>query len=145
MTKPLQDPATTAIKRRPKAYSYVRFSTPNQAKGRSYERQIELATAYAHERGLELAETTYKDLGVSAFRGKNAQTGALQAFLKAVEDGEIPSGSFLLVESLDRITRNSIFEAQTLFSRIIGLGITLITLLDKRDIPAKASTPIPSI
>lgn len=114
-------------------YSYVRFSTPDQAKGRSYERQIELATTYAHERNLELAETTYKDLGVSAFRGRNAQTGALRTFLRAVEDGEIPSGSFLLVESLDRVTRNSILEAQELFSGIIRSGITLVTLLDKRE------------
>ena len=115
-----------------KAYSYVRFSTPDQAKGRSYERQIELAKAYAEEHGLELAELTFKDLGVSAFRGRNAQTGALRAFLKAVEDEEIPSGSYLLVESLDRITRNSIIEAQALFMLIIRAGIILVTLLDKR-------------
>jgi DNA invertase Pin-like site-specific DNA recombinase len=118
---------------RPKAYSYIRFSTPDQAKGSSYERQSEAAQAYARERGLELAATTYNDLGVSAFRHKHAQTGALRAFLKAVEDGEIPSGSFLLVESLDRISRNSITEAQGLFNLIIGAGITLVTLLDKRE------------
>ena len=52
----------------------------------------------------ELAEDTYKDLGVSAFRSKNSKTGALRAFLKAVEEGDIPRGSFLLVESLDRLT-----------------------------------------
>jgi DNA invertase Pin-like site-specific DNA recombinase len=118
---------------RPKAFSYVRFSTPDQAKGSSYERQSEAAQAFARERGLELAATTYNDLGVSAFRHKHAQTGALRAFLKAVEDGEIPSGSFLLVESLDRISRNSITEAQGLFNLIIGAGITLVTLLDKRE------------
>lgn len=115
-----------------RAYSYVRFSTPEQAKGRSYDRQIELASAYAEEHGLELADLTFKDLGVSAFRGKNAQTGALRAFLKALEDGDIPSGSYLLVESLDRITRNSIIEAQALFMLIIRAGIILVTLLDKR-------------
>ena len=80
---------------RPKAFSYVRFSTPDQAKGSSYQRQSEAAQAFARERGLELAATTYNDLGVSAFRHKHAQTGALRAFLKAVEEGEIPSGSFL--------------------------------------------------
>jgi hypothetical protein len=31
---------------RPKAYSYVRFSTPEQAKGDSLRRQVELAQAY---------------------------------------------------------------------------------------------------
>ena len=64
---------------RPKAYSYIRFSTPEQAKGTSYERQLEAAQAFAGERGLELAEATYEDLGVSAYRNKNAQKGALRA------------------------------------------------------------------
>ena len=47
--------APTAAER-PRAYSYVRFSTPDQAKGASYERQFEMAQAYARERGLQLAE-----------------------------------------------------------------------------------------
>jgi DNA invertase Pin-like site-specific DNA recombinase len=85
---------------RPRAYSYVRFSTPEQAKGASYERQVEVAQAFARERGLELAATSYTDLGVSAYRHKNAETGALRAFLTAVELGDVPSGSYLLVESL---------------------------------------------
>jgi Resolvase, N terminal domain/Recombinase/Recombinase zinc beta ribbon domain len=118
---------------RRKAYSYVRFSTPDQAKGVSYERQIEMARAYARERGLELAETTYKDLGVSAYRHKNAETGALRAFLNAVDHGGVSPGSYLLVGSLDRLTRNSILEAQSLFGLIINSGITLVTLSDRRE------------
>jgi DNA invertase Pin-like site-specific DNA recombinase len=117
---------------RPRAYSYVRFSTPEQAKGASYERQVEMAQAFARERGWELADVTYKDLGVSAYRHKNAETGALRAFLTAVEVGDVPSGSFLLVESLDRVTRNSIVDAQALFMLIINSGITLVTLSDRR-------------
>lgn len=124
--------ASTAITDRPKAYSYVRFSTPEQAKGRSYERQIERAQAYAKAHGLELAEASFDDLGVSAFHGKNAETGALQRFLRAVQDGDIPGGSYLLVESLDRITRNAILDAQALFIQIISAGITLVTLMDGR-------------
>jgi DNA invertase Pin-like site-specific DNA recombinase len=60
-----------------KAYSYVRFSTPDQAKGDSYRRQTEAASEYAHANNLELdTELTFTDLGVSAFRGANAKTGA---------------------------------------------------------------------
>jgi Resolvase, N terminal domain len=129
----LERPKAPTAAERPRAYSYVRFSTPEQAKGASYERQIEMAQAYARERGLQLAETTYKDLGVSAFRHKNAETGALRAFLKAVEDGDIPAGSYLLVESLDRLTREAILEAQSLFGLIISAGITIITLLDRKE------------
>jgi DNA invertase Pin-like site-specific DNA recombinase len=118
---------------RPLAFSYVRFSTPDQAKGTSFERQMGMAQAYARERGWQLADTTYKDLGVSAYRHKNAETGALRAFLKAVEQGDVPRGSYLLVESLDRVTRNSILEAQSLFLLIINAGITLVTLSDRRE------------
>jgi DNA invertase Pin-like site-specific DNA recombinase len=129
----LERSKATAAGERPLAYSYVRFSTPEQAKGTSYDRQIDLAQAYAREKGWQLAETTYQDLGVSAFRHKNAQTGALRAFLKAVEDGDIPEGSHLLVESLDRVTRNAILDAQALFLLIINSGITLVTLADRRE------------
>ena len=67
-----------------KAYSYVRFSTPDQIKGDSFERPTRKAAEYA--RGLELDTTlTFRNLGVSAFRGKNAQNGALKAFLDGVE------------------------------------------------------------
>src|SRR5262249_26972894 len=127
---PLNNAEPHGTQQKPLAYSYVRFSTPEQAKGASYERQIQMAQKYARERGWQLAETTYKDLGVSAYRHKNAETGALRAFLNAVEQGDIPRGSFLLVESLDRVTRNSILEAQSLFLLIINSGITLVTISD---------------
>ncbi|ODT84835.1 MAG: hypothetical protein ABS78_22015 [Phenylobacterium sp. SCN 70-31] len=41
-------------------------------------------------------------------------------------------GSYLLVESLDRVSRENIVEAQTLFLRIINAGITLVTCLPSR-------------
>ncbi len=86
-----------ASEQRPKAFSYVRFSTPDQAKGASYDRQIEAAQAYAQQRGLELAETTYKDLGVSAFRRTNAQTGALR---QATESAAL--ASLIRAETVDQ-------------------------------------------
>jgi DNA invertase Pin-like site-specific DNA recombinase len=121
----------TAALARPKAYSYVRFSTPEQAKGDSLRRQTEQAEAWAKLHGLDLdTEFSFKDLGVSAFRSKNARTGALRGFLEKVEEGVIPKGSYLLVESLDRITRDAIVEANALFSLIIQSEINVVTLLD---------------
>ncbi|MBR0971873.1 recombinase family protein [Bradyrhizobium japonicum] len=59
-----------------KAYSYVRFSTPSQAAGASLQRQTDKAKKYALEHGLTLdTELNMMDLGVSAYRGKNAHTG----------------------------------------------------------------------
>ena len=59
-----------------KAYSYVRFSTPEQLKGDSRRRQLQLSEDYAREHDLDLAEESFQDLGVSAFKGKNAKEGA---------------------------------------------------------------------
>ena len=81
-----------------KAFSYIRFSTAEQAKGDSFRRQTELAERYAATHNLQLdRELTFRDLGISAFTGENAATGALAAFLEAVHKGIVPKGSVLLV------------------------------------------------
>jgi DNA invertase Pin-like site-specific DNA recombinase len=113
----------------PKAYSYLRFSTPEQMKGDSYRRQSTLAQEYAARHGLELDDKlTFKDLGVSAFRGKNAEGGQLGAFLAAVQVGKVEPGSYLLVESLDRISRQAAFIAMGTLTSILAHGINLVTL-----------------
>ena len=74
-------------------------------------------------------ELSLAHLGVSAFRGANASTGKLAGFIAAVERGHVPEGSFLLVENMDRLTRDDIPEAMSLFRRIISsAGITVVTL-----------------
>ena len=89
-----------------KAYSYIRFSTPEQEKGDSQRRQLDLSTRYAQENGLELDTTLkLKDLGLSAYHKTNLEKGALGAFLSAISDGRVEPGSYLLVESLDRLSR----------------------------------------
>jgi DNA invertase Pin-like site-specific DNA recombinase len=116
-----------------KAYSYVRFSTPEQMKGDSYERQTKKAGEYASAHGLDLdASLTFEDLGVSAYRSKNAATGALSKFLDAVHQGDIPQDSHLLVESLDRLSRDQIITAQGLFLQIVAAGIKIVTLIDNK-------------
>jgi DNA invertase Pin-like site-specific DNA recombinase len=116
-----------------KAYSYLRFSTLDQQQGDSFRRQTQLAEAYAAEHGLDLDDTlTFQDLGVSAYRSRNSRQGALRAFLDAAEEGTIARGSYLLVESLDRISRDQILAAQGLFFQIIQAGVTLVTLADRK-------------
>lgn len=118
---------------RPKAYSYVRFSTPEQEKGDSLRRQTAAAEAYAQRHGLDLDDRlTFRDLGVSAFLGANEEAGRLGEFLAAVEHGDIKPGSYLLVESLDRLSRKKPRKAVRLLERICEAGITLVTLDDQR-------------
>src|SRR4051794_16222922 len=108
---------------RPKAYSYLRFSTPEQEEGDSVRRQSSLAEQYARAHGLDLDDRLkFHDKGVSAYRSTNATLGRLADFVEAVRAGEVREGSFLLVESLDRISRDHAFDAQHLFSTIIMEG-----------------------
>jgi DNA invertase Pin-like site-specific DNA recombinase len=115
------------------AFSYLRFSTSAQATGDSRRRQIALAEKYAAEHKLKLdKQLSFRDLGVSAFRGQNAREGALRAFLEAIEHNLVPRGSTLLVESLDRLSRDRIIAAQSLFLQIVQAGVTIVTLVDQR-------------
>ena len=116
-----------------KAYSYIRFSTPDQLKGDSLRRQADLSRKYAEDKGLEFDESlTIKDLGVSAYKSMNFKEGALGAFLQAVRNERIDKGSYLLVESLDRLSRATVFVALGQFMEIIKDGIVIVTLSDQR-------------
>lgn len=113
------------------AYSYIRFSRPEQMRGDSLRRQTQASVDYAAKHGLRIDTTLHlQDLGVSAFRGKNAIEGALAGFLLAVQSGKVVPGATLLVESLDRLSREQITEALTQFLSIINAGITVVTLID---------------
>ncbi|MEZ9447490.1 recombinase family protein [Vibrio splendidus] len=114
------------------AYSYIRFSSSRQADGDSIRRQTELARSYANEHGLDLQDVSISDFGVSAFRGGNSTEGELGTFLKLVDDGNIQSNCYLLVESLDRLSRDKVRKALRLFLSIIDRGITVVTLSDGR-------------
>lgn len=118
---------------RPKAYSYIRMSTEGQLRGDSLRRQVDRSRLYAAEHGLDLDETTsFKDIGVSAFRGKNLKQGALSRFKEAVLTKKISPGSYLLVESLDRFSRDEVAHAQSEFLQLIKSGINVVTLIDGR-------------
>ncbi len=120
--------------KRPKAYSYLRFSTPAQAKGDSLRRQTKLATDYAALHELELDESlTFQDLGVSAFHGDNVATGKLAEFHEAIKVGLVERGSYLLVESLDRLSRNYARQALSELGAICDAGIIVVTLMDNRE------------
>jgi DNA invertase Pin-like site-specific DNA recombinase len=117
-----------------KAYSYLRFSSPEQANGDSFRRQSAMAVDYAKIHNLNLDESlTFHDLGVSAYQGANSETGQLSTLLEAVHTGLIPQNSVILVESLDRISRQSARKALRVIEGILEAGVSLITLNDERE------------
>ncbi|WP_339441829.1 recombinase family protein [Pseudomonas proteolytica] len=119
-----------------KAYSYIRFSSPEQAKGDSYRRQRKAAEGYCSEHGIELAssrEYTFLDNGRSAYKGRHLDDeGQLRRFLDLVESGAIERGSYLLVESLDRLSREKVSTALPRFMDLLNSGIRVVTLSDNR-------------
>jgi DNA invertase Pin-like site-specific DNA recombinase len=127
----MQNPLLPLKRKTPKAYSYLRFSTADQIRGDSLRRQASLADEWCLRQKVELVED-YRDLGISAFHGANADRGALRAFLQKVESGEIEKGSYLIVESLDRLSRTAITDALQMFLGIINSGVVVVTLADDK-------------
>jgi DNA invertase Pin-like site-specific DNA recombinase len=117
---------------RRKAFSYVRISSGTQARGGGIRRQLQESREYAEHHGFELVEHL-EDIGVSAFQGKNqAPTAALGRFLEAMRTGKVPSGSRLLIESLDRLSRREALKAVGIFIEILTAGVEITTLMDGR-------------
>jgi DNA invertase Pin-like site-specific DNA recombinase/ribosomal protein L17 len=115
----------------PLAYSYIRFSTPRQAEGDSLRRQIAATEEWCKANDYQLVDS-YQDLGVSARKGKNADKGRLADFLAAVKSKAISKGSALIVERLDRLSRDAVEDALSLLLDIIRSGISVVTVHDGR-------------
>jgi DNA invertase Pin-like site-specific DNA recombinase len=115
------------------AFSYVRFSHPDQARGDSLRRQTELRDKWiARQSGVILdTSLTLEDKGVSAFAGEhrdNPDRHALAAFLDLVKAKRIPRGSYLVVENLDRLSREHVMAALSLVLELVNAGIKVVQL-----------------
>ncbi|MDP5239942.1 recombinase family protein [Uliginosibacterium sp. 31-16] len=113
-----------------RAISYLRWSSPEQAKGDSLRRQLEATQQYCKEHDLVL-DTTIRDEGISAYDKSNLN-GAFGSFLAAVRAGRIQVGTTLIVESLDRMSRAKPIDALHIFLEIIRAGIRVVTLTDQQ-------------
>ena len=114
-----------------KFFLYMRFSTPEQSLGASARRQLDAAQAICQKYDWELdVSTSFDDLGKSAF--KTGKQVGLHRFIEAVEAKRIPSDSVLLVEKLDRLSRQEIDVALGLWLKILGFGITIVTVNPER-------------
>jgi DNA invertase Pin-like site-specific DNA recombinase len=120
-----------------KAYSYLRISNDQQKVGDGIRRQMEASKTYADQHGYDLVETM-SDIGISAFKGKNITEGALGVFIAAIDAGNIEAGSVLLVESLDRLSRDSVLKAFNQFTSILQKDIGIVTLIDSQHYTAES-------
>lgn len=121
----------------PTAYIYSRFSSIKQEQGHSLKRQRDLAHRWldANAKALDLVEDTslnLTDSGLSGYAGTHRTKGALGVLERMVEDGAIASGSYLLVESLDRLSRQEPTVALGLLINLINAGMIVVTLSDNK-------------
>ena len=125
---------------KPLAYSYRRFSHAKQNEAGSLKRQKDIAVAYCEKHGLQLVDDeqyTFLDRATSAFRGKNLDDKAeLRRFHDLVEAGSIPKGSYLIVESLDRLSRQHPREALPRFLDLLNAGINVVSVNDDKEYKA---------
>jgi DNA invertase Pin-like site-specific DNA recombinase len=112
----------------PTAYSYIRFSSKRQEAGDSINRQDTGAKEWAARNNVPLDTSLKIDKGISAFKGQNADLGSLGEFLKRIERGRVRRGDYLIVESLDRLTREDIQPALRLILAILAAGIRIVQL-----------------
>ncbi|BDA82500.1 hypothetical protein Sa4125_00420 [Aureimonas sp. SA4125] len=105
------------------APSEIRVSTT------SADTTLAAARAWCVENSVEL-DDSLRDMGISAFKGANRDIGALRRFHGLVAEGRVPSGSFLIVESLDRLSREAVVDAVYQLTDLIREGIVVVTLSD---------------
>lgn len=105
------------------AYSYQRWSTAAQRTGNSSLRQSEaIDKALREHPDWVLAEVMEAD-GTPSFRGQNmAPDTALGAWLAKLMAGDVPGGSVLIVEAMDRLTRTNISDALIAVLQILRAG-----------------------
>ncbi|HIE3987223.1 recombinase family protein [Serratia nevei] len=110
------------------AYSYTRFSSKKQEQGDSVRRQTEAAIKYALDNNLILSDKNFQDLGISAFKEGNRPS--LADLLSAIEEGSIETGSTIIIESLDRLSRRGIEVTQQIIKSILHHGVFIASLVD---------------
>lgn len=111
-----------------RAISYIRFSSPKQTHGDSLRRQTQTTAEFCQRHSLILDESyTFRDLAVSGYLGKNASKGDLKLFLDMVKEGRVPRGYTLILEKLDRLSRDQPMRQMRLIADILESGIRVAT------------------
>ena len=113
-------------------YSYVRFSSDKQEQGDSVRRQVAAGAAWMARHPEHTLDTTLRlrDLGVSAFKGRNLDKdkGDLGKFIQLARDGRVAKGSILMLENLDRFSRQPTSKAYRIFTDLVEAGVKVLTL-----------------
>ncbi len=111
------------------AVAYARWSSLEQGKGSTLERQLQVVERYCSQHGLEIVERI-TDEGTSAYTGSNIETGNLGKLISRIEAGTVPRDITLVVEQLDRISRLSPGKVIAWMQKVTSLGVSIATVND---------------
>ena len=106
---------------------YIRWSSAEQSKGSSLERQRADCRRHAAANEWKVVAELVDD-GISAFKGQHAATGALGQFVRDVEAGAYPNGVVLLCEKLDRLSRQEPGRVFLWMLNLAEAGVVLATV-----------------
>jgi len=114
------------------AFSYQRVSDPKQTRdGRAgLDRQADAFNGFCQRHCLIANADPLVDRGLSAFHGRHRSKGALGAFIAAAKAGQIPSGSVLVVEDIDRLTREVADKQLRLLLEFFDNGLAIGVIRD---------------
>lgn len=106
------------------AILYIRWSTKDQSEGDSKKRQTELGEKVAAKNQWLITETLI-DHGKSAYHGKNRSSGGALFDIEArASRGEL-EGKVLIVEAMDRLSRQEPLESLFLLHDLTKRGLTV--------------------
>lgn len=116
------------------AISYTRFSSDLQFGGNTLKRQGDKVSQWLMNHPAYTLVHEYADDGVSAFKGDHLKDGgALMRLISDAEKGLYKKGTVLLVEALDRLSRQGNRATQKLVDRILSTGLSMVLLQDNPD------------
>jgi DNA invertase Pin-like site-specific DNA recombinase len=114
-----------------KAIAYVRYSSAVQGDGDSIDRQTSPLEAFEARFNVKIDEI-YTDEGVSSYSGDNIKKGRFSEILEKIDNEEIKKGDFLVIESIDRISRQALNKTAKILQDILEKGIKIYTTIDER-------------
>lgn len=120
---------------KPRAWLYARFSSTQQQDGDSINRQVNAAQQWSTANGVELQQTSFRDLGVSGW--KSIKRPMFEQLITAMSEGKIPRGSYVLFESTDRLSRRGWRHTQELIRTITCVHDCKLVILDKGQVYTK--------
>lgn len=118
------------------AIGYMRYSSKLQGAGSTIHRQKSLINKWVEDQkthhGKVYEVKLYTDKGLSGWTGENLLAGALGRLIEEVEAGGYPEGTPIILESIDRLSRQGHEEATAILRRLTSTGCVVHSILDRQ-------------